>query len=435
MEENRTIIIADDLTGANDTAIQFVKQGFSALVTVNPRFSGAEVYAPYDIISVNSNSRGMSSAGACLAVRDLLRQLKAMKPGGTYYKKIDSVLRGNPGPELSAVMDELAIPLAIVAPSFPANRSFVEQGILRSGQGVSRSEIDAVRIFADTIDKKTENLPLEIIRQGHSQAAQYVMSRYAKGARVFVADAVSEDDLSLVCRISSLIEQPLVFSGAAALASQIALNMTHNEKGAGKPAECFGGCAPVLVIAGTRQGETAAQIASLSRAFSSPVIRFQVDLAGKGRGEEAVRAAYTEAAEQMKENAALCIIAVESMFAAKIPEGSVSRDRADSGGESGAISAALGVLAGELMKAFQFPVLVSTGGDTSLGICRHLGAEGIQPLAEICPGIPIGRIAGGICEGRYIITKSGRFGNQNTLVEIMDYLESKKTEERKEKIL
>jgi uncharacterized protein YgbK (DUF1537 family) len=248
------------------------------------------------------------------------------------------------------------------------------------------------------------------------------MSHHESGTQVFVADAVDEHDLAVVCRMSSAIEKPLVLAGSAALAEQIAQNMAHNEKRIGKPARHFGAYAPVLVIAGTRQGETAAQIGNLSRALSAPVIRFKVGLVGQGRSEEAISRAYTEAAAQMKENGALCIVAVESMFRSEIPEGSVRRNKADSDAESGAISEALGILAGKLMDAFQFPVLISSGGDTSLEICKRLDTAGIQPLAEICPGIPIGRIAGGTCEGRYIITKSGRFGNQDTLVEIINFL-------------
>jgi uncharacterized protein YgbK (DUF1537 family) len=124
----------------------------------------------------------------------------------------------------------------------------------------------------------------------------------------------------------------------------------------------------------------------------------------------------------MKKNPALCIVAVASMFNSEIKEGNVVWNKADSDAASDAISAALGVLAGKLVDLYRFQVMLSTGGDTSLEICNRLGITGIQPLAEICPGIPIGKIIGGICENRYIITKSGRFGNSDSMVEIMNYI-------------
>jgi uncharacterized protein YgbK (DUF1537 family) len=87
-----------------------------------------------------------------------------------------------------------------------------------------------------------------------------------------------------------------------------------------------------------------------------------------------------------------------------------------------AIAKALGILTRKLLDTFGFSVLICTGGDTSLGVCSSLGITGIQPVSEICPGIPLGKIIGGPHEGRYIITKSGRFGNNSSLLEITQYL-------------
>jgi uncharacterized protein YgbK (DUF1537 family) len=424
MEDRRTILVADDLTGANDTAIQFVKQGFSALVSTQAHFSDPADYADFDIISINSDSRGMSSADAYRTLRDLLVRLKQAKLGERYYKKVDSVLRGNPGAELAAVMDELDIALAIAAPSFPANRSIVEQGMLKSGRSLPLSVIDAVSRFAGSMDKKVGTIPLEIIRQGHLQGAEYVLSHHAQGVQVFVADAVSDEDLALVYRISTILEKTeksLILAGSAGLANQIALHQGQGNR-EGVEQACFGVSGPALVIAGTRQGETAAQISALSAALSAPIIRFKVDLVGQGKSEEAIERAYREAAEHMGNNPVLCMVAVDSMFKSKIPEGNVAWNKADSDAESDAISSALGIVAGKLMNAFPFSVLISTGGDTSLEVCNRLGALGIQPLVEIGPGIPMGKIIGGPCGDRFIITKSGRFGKADALVEIMTYL-------------
>jgi uncharacterized protein YgbK (DUF1537 family) len=433
MAETGTLILADDLTGANDTAIQFVKHGFSALVIPHPGYCDPGIYAGYDVISVNCDTRGMDCAGAYRTVRNILTRLKTAGLEGTCYKKVDSVLRGNPGAELAAVMDELDIPLAIAAPSFPANRSVLEQGMLKSGRGAQQTGINAIAIFADAMDKKVESIPLEKIRQGDLKAAEYILSRHACGIQVFVADAVTDEDLSIVCRISAVIEKPLILAGAAALADQIGKNMERGETGMPEDTPCSIKHGPALIIAGTRQGETAAQIAALSRIMSVPIIRFKVQFVIEGKTDQAVADAFDEAAEQMSGNPDLCIVAVESMFKSEIPAGSVSWNKADSDADSDAISQALGLLTSKLMNVFQFPITICTGGDTSLEVCKCLGMAGIQPLDEIIPGIPIGRIVGGECEGRYIITKSGRFGGKNALMEIMNYLGNLKHSEPKEK--
>jgi uncharacterized protein YgbK (DUF1537 family) len=129
-----------------------------------------------------------------------------------------------------------------------------------------------------------------------------------------------------------------------------------------------------------------------------------------------VEAAEKEAAQWLAGNPDVCIIAADSMFPPKaFPE---TRDGID----GSAISAAFGVLAEKLVEQFRFPAIFITGGDTALSVCRSLSVLGIEPRAEICPGVPIGKIVGGKADAQFIITKSGRFGGENTLVEIMRYL-------------
>jgi uncharacterized protein YgbK (DUF1537 family) len=217
MTAGKMIILADDLTGANDTAIQFVKAGLHALVI--PRApedlsSGND----YDVISLNSNSRAMKAEDAYRAVREMAVSLETLRGDYFIYKKMDSVLRGNPAEELEAVMDELKIPLAIVAPSFPANRSTLEQGMLSSGAG----EANAVELFARGMKRRVEGIPLEELRKGPGAAADYVAGGQGRGAQVFIADAVTDGDLETVYRLSSSLGSPLIFAGAAGLANQIA---------------------------------------------------------------------------------------------------------------------------------------------------------------------------------------------------------------------
>jgi uncharacterized protein YgbK (DUF1537 family) len=430
MPFNRTIILADDLTGANDTAIQFVNQGLLATVVTHGDFSDSLDVESYDAIAINSNSRGMNAEEAYHTVREMIRRLGAKRGGCFFYKKIDSVLRGNPGEELAAVMDELDIPLALAAPSFPANRSVMEHGLLSSGRNGSGSagDIDAVKIFAGGTNRKVKNIPLEEIRRGRRAVAEYIETHSAGGAQVFVADAVTDGDLRIVYRTAASLGKPLVLAGAAALAHHAAQDLGRKKSGGSVPAvteppvSLPPRCDSVLVIAGTQRGETAAQITTLSRIMSVPIVRFKADLAALNKSEDAISEAYHEAADQMREKPGLCIVAVETMFRTETSTGNVDGNQVEGDTAGKAIVSALGILTRKLLDDFRFSAIISTGGDTSLGICRHLEIKRIEPLAEICPGIPVGRIAGGARTGRYIITKSGRFGDERSLVEIMAYL-------------
>jgi uncharacterized protein YgbK (DUF1537 family) len=417
------LILADDLTGANDTAIQFVKQGFSSLVIINADSANAGLPGSYNVISVNSDSRRLNPAEAYRVVHKIVKQFEAEF---FVYKKVDSVLRGNPGQELGAVMDALDIPLALTAPSFPANRSVIENGILSNGT-------NAVEVFAGGTGKKTENIPLEKIRKGAGAVLAFINSR--EETHVFVADAMTDDDLEIVYKASAALEKPHVLAGSAGLANQLARGLTCGLTfGLGKAGASVKPAAlsPVLIIAGTRQGETAAQIEALGKTFPGALVRFDVSMAANGNGaacgsvENAIAGAFDEASRRMKHNAKLpegkqlCIIAVSSMFAPAESAGQTAYAEGDK--TSAVICEALGVLTEKLMDSFKFPMLLTTGGDTTLAVCRRLGVSAIEPLVEICPGIPLGRIAGGPYDGRFIVTKSGRFGNQDSLVKIIDWI-------------
>ncbi|MEZ5356043.1 MAG: four-carbon acid sugar kinase family protein [Bryobacteraceae bacterium] len=59
--------------------------------------------------------------------------------------------------------------------------------------------------------------------------------------------------------------------------------------------------------------------------------------------------------------------------------------------------------------------LIVSGGDTALAILRLLGTEAILLDGEVEPGIPIGRLEGGLASGLTVITKSGGFGAPDAL--------------------
>jgi D-threonate/D-erythronate kinase len=398
------LILADDLTGANDTAIQFVKQGVSSLVIINADSANADLFGGYDVISVNCDSRRLNADEAYSAVYNIAKHFKA---ASFVYKKVDSALRGNPGQELAAVMDALDIPLGLTAPSFPANRSVIKSGFLSNGT-------NATLVFANGTGKKTENIPLEEIRKGADEVTAFIDSIGSiEGTQVFVADAVTDDDLEIIRKASTSLTRPHALAGSAGLANQLARNLG---KTGAVPFRKPTALSPALIIAGTRQAETAAQIDALRETFpTAALVHFDVALAAGGNSEKAIAGAFDEASRRVKENPCSCVIAVDSMFRPS------TDDYAEGDETSAVICEALGALAEKLMGSFRFQALLTTGGDTTLAVCHRLGVSAIEPLAEICPGIPLGRIVGGSYDGRFIVTKSGRFGNPGSLVEVVNW--------------
>ena len=92
----KLLIIADDFTGALDTAIQFVKKGIETLVFTGTEIVGTEKINSAKVLVVDAQTRPMTPARAYETVRILVRQ--AIKMGvEVIYKKTDSALRGRCG--------------------------------------------------------------------------------------------------------------------------------------------------------------------------------------------------------------------------------------------------------------------------------------------------------------------------------------------------
>ena len=95
----KLLIIADDFTGALDTAVQFVNKGIETLVFTGKSVTEATVSVSAEVLVVDAETRRMTSKEAYTTVLTLVRQ--ALEAGvKTIYKKTDSALRGNVGSEL-----------------------------------------------------------------------------------------------------------------------------------------------------------------------------------------------------------------------------------------------------------------------------------------------------------------------------------------------
>ena len=111
-------IIADDLTGANDTALQFKKRGASTKILLDSDCS-PKVKVGTDVWALSSESRNVVSGEAVIRVGKAIKTLMDNFSFEYYYKKIDSTLRGNIAIETLTAIEILGYDAAIVIPAFP----------------------------------------------------------------------------------------------------------------------------------------------------------------------------------------------------------------------------------------------------------------------------------------------------------------------------
>ena len=168
----KLLIIADDLTGALDTGVQFAKHGTRTLVTADA-CSGAGAgtcaslgsaldaasigIADIETLCIDTESRHMPAQEAYARVRALAEE--AVTAGvPRIYKKTDSALRGNIGAELAALGDATGAPVMFV-PAYPKNGRTTRNGVQYVG-GVPVAETSFAR---DPIDPVAASGVAEII--------------------------------------------------------------------------------------------------------------------------------------------------------------------------------------------------------------------------------------------------------------------------------
>jgi len=198
---------------------------------------------------------------------------------------------------------------------------------------------------------------------------QGLAAALASGARLISVDAIDNADLD---RIAALLARPgtrILWAGSAGLASAMARQIGADEIAAARP--LIGG--PVLFCIGSDHSVTRAQQAAL--------------IASR-------RCILCET----------CGLAAGQHVVLPIPRGRITADdvRALIGGTRPA-------------------ALVVSGGDTASLVFRAIGACSIELLAEIVPGVPYGILRGGAYDGLPVVTKSGGFGDRDTLVNVADF--------------
>jgi uncharacterized protein YgbK (DUF1537 family) len=73
-------------------------------------------------------------------------------------------------------------------------------------------------------------------------------------------------------------------------------------------------------------------------------------------------------------------------------------------------------LAARLIQQRRISGVVVTGGDGARALVDALKADRITLLDEVVPGVPFGVVVGGAADGLSLVTKSGGFGDEETLL-------------------
>lgn len=395
-------VIADDLTGAMDSGLQFATRGLSTIVAMS-----AEPTWDVQVVVHTTESRELPTSEA-------VKRMETLAPlvaGELVYKKIDSTLRGNWGYELRC-LDTIRMPRAIVmAPAFPQQRRTTVQGIQYvDGRPLALSEFrhdprwpmresSVLTLVLQQAGIEPALVSHPVVDQGPAAIAQAIQ---ACAARVIVVDAVSDDDLAHIAQALWELGPDWIPCGSAGLARAWAGQIAP-QKATGK-IERLPVKKPTLFVCGSRNPTTLRQ---LERLLASGLAHCTLD----------PRGSYDQALETGRLAGLVCAslesgrdTVLEACTATMLP------------GNGRRVARILGDVVHAAAEAELFGALFLTGGETAVTVCQQIGVVALRIVQAIQPGLPGGLLIGGPCDGMPAATKAGGFGTAEALLDVAAWL-------------
>ncbi|MEN9937950.1 MAG: hypothetical protein RLZZ387_4529 [Chloroflexota bacterium] len=373
------LIIADDVTGAADTAARCHTSGLRASVVLCGPL-------PSEIaVALTSDSRHLPPAEAAAQVRALLAAT-APPTGALWYKKIDSTLRGNIAAELDALLDAAGGP-AVVCPAFPAQGRGLVGGVL-TAPDLRGDAPDLRRILASSRRPST-HIPLDVVRAGPTALARHLSEAVSRGAEIVAMDAQTDADLVIVELATATALPGALRCGSAGLAGTLAQRLAQEQRGVEGPPPAPPRAGPALVVVGSGSRAAQRQIANL-RALQE-VCALELPTAGD---------------LSLPNSRATAVLLHLPPPADGVPlDGPGARE----------IAGRLAKAAVRLIERLDPRLIVLTGGDTAGAVLARMRVTRLDVIRELLPGTPLMEGTGADGRAWQFALKPGGFGEDDAL--------------------
>lgn len=401
----RALIVADDLTGATDTAHAFAKRGYRTTVQVDLEREPPDM----TVLAVNTDSRYADPETAEQRVRRAVSGTDA----GIVYGKVDSTLRGNVRPETRSAMG-CGFDVALFAPASPAVGRLTADGYhLVDGRLLSDTEyVDNPNapssahlptLFADP-DHPSRHLGIGTVAAGSESVREAIAE--APADSMFTCDAVHDRHLGAIAQGGRMASRNTLYVGSAGLAEHVTIPGDPDHE----PGRVVGD-GGALGIVGSVSERSLEQLAALPEELVIAIDPEDLLDDPESAGREAGRRAAGRLAVD------------EHVVVTAAPDRAWVERTLDLGRERG--------LGGNVIRKRVARALASaahagiedaaglfvTGGDVAMAVFDTLDVRALSLSgAEVEAGIPVSRLDGGIADGLPVVTKAGGFGGRETVV-------------------
>ena len=404
-------LIADDLTGTFDASVPFAAAGVSVVTSFDAgvRSAGAQGRQDAAVLAINADSRHLDSYNAFLRVGFLVEH--AYQAGcRVIFKKTDSVLRGNIGPELAAMWENAGRGCLHFLPAWPDMGRVTRDGVhYVDGQPVAQT-----RFGKDPFDPVATSSLADLLSTAENVPALHVgkddpMPTGFSGIAYY--DIQTTQELEERCvQISRQTEGTILLAGCGGLAHAFAKVLALD--GLGGPKSNVDS-ARLLVLFGSVNPVSQRQCA-YATAQGAPT--FAVSEAQKldpNFTTSAAGSALCRAAGQSWDVAPITVVDATSFQPKEGPVPNQVR---------ATISRNIGVLLNAVIGERKSGTVAVAGGDVLLSFLNTVDSPHVRLLGEVVPGVVDTEVTSG--ERAYrILTKSGGFGEDDLIVQLANKLQ------------
>jgi len=424
-------VIADDLTGANDTGVQFTKKGYNAIVSVLNEQSTIIIPDNLDVFVMDTETRELESKTARKRLKSILEKININKKD-VVYKKVDSTLRGNMGDEIEEIMIILNRDICIFSPSYPSQQRITVKGYLIVDQKpLGLSEYSSNNLeqgensFIPFLLKKQTDFPvgqidLKDVAKGQKTILSKINELSQKGNKIIVIDSTNEEHLKDIFASSLKLDRSVLFSGSAGLANHFP---NINNKNEDLKIKIENNKGPVIVVAGSRNSIMEDQVNYLKNRLNFAELK--IDLEQVFSNKDRILDNYAaEGIKAIKGNHDLVIHTNATYNEEKLINKKLML-KYDIGFREleVEIKTFLGEITSKIVENSGVRNLILTGGDVALGVCEELNIYNMNILDELLPGIPL-TIAHYKSYNLNIVTKAGGFGKEDALYHLINKLKN-----------
>lgn len=427
----KTVIIADDLTGANDTGAVLAQNGLRVGTLL--KTSDVDKFKNFDVLCITTNSRGISHSDAYERVKNAAN-LFENKQDLFFSKRIDSTLRGNVGAEIDSIIETLGNDtIAIVVASFPnSGRVSIGDFLLVNGVPLEKTEVAKDPTAPVKTSKVTEivkkqskynvgYVSLDKVLKGSEVIKDEVLEKVKNDNRIIVIDASTINDINEIAKacVESKLKFVAVDPGSFTAA---AVNMLYKKDEKLKTRE------KVLCGIGSASNLTREQINYLRVKYNPLIVKTNtIDFLDKQKKDKEVNRVIDEIVA--KESNYNLLVITTTTEENDVLDFSEIKDKYNLGKKDCAnliTDAIASIVYGVITKiGNKIGGVYTSGGDVTEDFCTKIEADGIDVKDEVIPLAIYSRVIGGVFAGKPIITKGGLVGTKDTLAVCVNYLQTK----------